>query len=335
MAQTPEIDLAVELAPSHPKGLRLVNPVMVASGTFGWDGYGSDIPDGVDFQRLGAIVAKTVTMSPREGNPYPRLYPESWKRAWQAGECIYLNSVGLANPGIHTILKEKASLWTTWKVPVILSIAGESSAQFAEMAAIVEGTPGIAALELNLSCPNVDSGAQFSHDSYLAYETMSRVKASTSLPVFAKLSPNVPNIAPIAEAVVGAGADAITLTNTIPAMAIGVDELRPVLGAVTGGLSGPALRPIAVGLVHRAAQVVDVPIIGVGGVYTAHHALEFIIAGAWAVQIGSANLANFWAPLEVVDGLKAYMIDHGIVDLSHVRSATQKERSLDGSQGPR
>ncbi len=335
MTGIPPTDLAVELAPRHHQGLSLANPVMVASGTFGCDGFGGNLPEGVDFQRLGAIVAKTVTMSPREGNPYPRWHPDSWTRAWQAGECIYLNSVGLANPGIQTTLEENAPVWATWKVPVVLSIAGESPTQFAQMAAMAEGNLGIAAIELNLSCPNVDSGALFSHDAALASETVARVRASTSLPLFAKLSPNVPDIAPIAEAVVGAGADAITLTNTIPAMAIDVEGIKPMLGAVTGGLSGPALRPIALALVHRAAQVVDVPIIGVGGVYTAYHALEFIMAGAWAVQIGSANLANFWAPLEVLDGLRAYMGEHGIGELSQLRGTAQRERSLDASQEPR
>ena len=324
-----EPDLVVELAPRHPKGLRLSNPVMIASGTFGWDGYGGGLPEEMNLQQLGAIVAKTVTMTSREGNPEPRWHPKSWRKAWQAGESIYLNSVGLTNPGIHAALNEKAPLWSTWKVPVILSIAGESPSQFAQMASMAEGTPGIAALELNLSCPNVDSGAQFSHSPELAHNTILQVKAATSLPVIAKLSPNVPDIVPIAKAVAQAGADTITLSNTIPAMSIDVTASKPVLGAITGGLSGPALRPIAVALVHRTAQAVDIPIIGVGGVYTARDVLEFIMAGAWAVQLGSANLTNPMAPLEVLDGLRTFMGEQGISDLSQLRGTVHGGSNLD------
>ena len=320
---------------------------MIASGTFGWDGYGRGLigtelegqvvhpvargpqlalPEPsvaglpADFQRLGGIVAKTVTMKPREGNPNPRWFPESWP----AGESIYLNSIGLTNPGIGAALAEKAPLWLEWRVPVVLSIAGETVEEFGTMAGMADGTPGVVALELNLSCPNVDNGAWFSHSSEIAGETVERVKAATSLPVISKLSPNVPDIVPIAESVVRAGADAITICNTMPAMAIDLEGRRPVLGAATGGISGPALHPIALALVFRAAQAVDVPIIGVGGVVTAMDALALIVAGATAVQVGSANLADFWSPLAVLDGLQAYLGEHGISDVGDLVGTSWK-----------
>ena len=249
--------LSTEIASRHPIGLRLANPVMIASGTFGWDGYGKGLLEGtpdspglVDFQRLGAVVAKTVTMRPLEGNPEPRWHPTSWRRARDAGECIYLNSIGLANPGIESALEHMAPQWSSWKVPVVLSISGRTVKEFGSMAVMADGVAGVAALELNLSCPNIENGAQFSHSPEMAADTVREVKANTSLPVIPKLGPNVPDIAPIVEAVVSAGADAITLTNTIPAMAIDVETRKPVLGGITGGISGPGLRPVAVALVY-------------------------------------------------------------------------------------
>lgn len=347
---TSGLDLSTELAPQHPVGLKLANPIMIASGTFGWDGYGrgllgedldgqvihpvargSQLPlpeipgtiGRVDFRRLGAVVAKTVTMHSRQGNPEPRWFPQSWRRAQEIGESIYLNSIGLTNPGISSALEEKAPTWVGWKLPVILSIAGESIEEFGVMADMADGTPGVAALELNLSCPNVENGSSFSHTPDVAAETVGRVKRSTSLPVIPKLSPNVPDIVPIAKAVVGAGADAITIANTMPAMGIDVDTRSPVLGGITGGVSGPALHPIVVALVYRAAQAVDVPIIGVGGVFSTKDALEFMMAGATAVQVGSANLADFWAPLEVLDGIQAYLGEQGISNISEIIGAVR------------
>ena len=340
--------LAVDLAPCHPAGLRLRNPVMIASGTFGWDGYGRALvgqdlrgqiihpvstgpqiplpesPDktgSIDFERLGAVVAKTVTMKPREGNPEPRWHPKSWRNAQLAGEDIYLNSIGLTNPGIRNILTEHAPYWVHWNTPVVLSLAGETVEEFGVMAAMADSTPGIAGIELNLSCPNVDNGAAFSHSAQMASETVRLVKDSTSFPVLAKLSPNVPDIVSIAKAVEDAGADAITLTNTVPAMAIDLDSRRPILGGITGGISGPALRPIALVLVYKTSQAVNIPVVGVGGVFKYTDALEFIFAGATAVQVGSANLADFWAPLSVLDGLQAYMDEHGIEHISEIIGA--------------
>lgn len=321
MAPLREPALEVELAPGRSRGLFLRNPVMIASGTFGWDGYGMGLGDSpalpglVDFQRLGAVVAKTVTMRPRVGNPEPRWHPASWRQALEQGEVVLLNSIGLTNPGLEATLSEQAPVWAVWEVPVLLSIAGETVEEFATMASMVEGTPGVSGLELNLSCPNTENGSYFALSAEVAVDTVRRVRSATSLPVVAKLAPNVPDIGAIAQAVEAGGADAITVCNTIPAMGIDIETRQPLLGAGTGGISGAGLHPVAVALVYRASQAVKIPVIGVGGVFASHHAIEFLLAGATAVQVGSANLANFWAPLEVLDGIVSYMGEHGIDDV--------------------
>ena len=329
MLATSQSALGVNLAPGHSRGLRLRNPVMIASGTFGWDGYGLGLGEGpgvpgmVDFQQLGAIVAKTVTMRPRAGNPEPRWYPSSWRRAVEEGNVTLLNSIGLTNPGIEAALMRQAPVWAEWQVPIVLSIAGETVEEFGRMAAMVGETPGVQALELNLSCPNVERGASYALSPDLTGETVRQVKANTPLPVLAKLAPNVPDIAPIAKAAEEGGADALTICNTIPAMAIDVESRRPVLGAVTGGISGPALHPVALALVHNAVQAVSIPIVGVGGVFTAWQALEFLLAGAVAVQVGSANLANFWAPLEVAEGIGDYVERHHLQQVGDLCGALE------------
>ena len=339
MLTTDHSALTVDLAPGHSRGLRLSSPVMIASGTFGWDGYGLGFDEGpgvpgmLDMSRLGAVTAKTVTMRPRAGNPEPRWYPYSWRRvpaelqrlrdeglidplmADRLAETTLLNSIGLTNPGIEAALRDHAPIWARWELPIVLSIAGETVEEFGYMAAMVGDTPGVEALELNLSCPNVEHGATYALSAELTHETVARVRANTSLPVLAKLAPNVPDLVPIALAAQEAGADALTICNTIPAMAIDTETWRPVLGAVTGGISGPALHPVAVALVYNVAPRVSIPIIGVGGVYTAEHAIEFLLAGATGVQVGSANLSNFWTPLDVVEGIAEYMAKH---DIEHV-----------------
>jgi dihydroorotate dehydrogenase (NAD+) catalytic subunit len=316
--------LSVELAPGHPRGLRLANPVIIASGTFGLDGYGGRIPEGLDFQRLGAVVAKSVTLKPRAGNPEPRWFPQSFRRAWEAGERIFINSVGLANPGIEEVLKEKAPLWATWRVPVILSIAGETVQEFRELASMAEGTPGIAALELNLSCPNVERQfLAFGQDPELAATTVREVKAVTSLPVIAKLTPNVADVVPVAEAVAQAGADALCLSNTLQGMLIDITTRKPVLGGITGGLSGPGLKPVALAMVYRTVQRVSTPVIGCGGVFTAADALEFLMAGATAVQIGTANYVNPWIPLQVLDGIRSFMVEQGVGEIGELIGTAQ------------
>ena len=314
-------NLAIDLAPRRRQPLWLTNPIIIASGTFGYDGYGRGIPADMPLERLGAVIPKTVTRHPREGNPEPRWYPTSYREAREAGECIYLNSIGLANPGIEDALETLAPQWARWDATIFLSLSAESIAEFGEMAAMTRGVDGFRAVELNLSCPNIENGAFFSHDAESAAAAVAAVRPHIDLPLLAKLAPNVPDIAPIAKAVVAAGADALTISNTIPALVIDVAEQRSVLGAVTGGLSGPGLRPVAVALVYWAVQAVDVPVIGVGGIFTAEDALQFLLAGAAAVQIGSANLANLWAPFHVLEGLERYLVEREIADIHQIIGA--------------
>ena len=315
--------LAVELAPSHPQGLRLDNPVMIASGTFGYDGYGRGLTPQMDLSQLGAVIPKTFTRYPREGNPEPRWYPESYRVARETGEPVMLNAIGLTNPGIEAGLRELAPEWATWDATVLMSMSADSVDQFGEMSRMAKGIEGFAAIELNLSCPNVEQGDLFSYTAEGTYQAVNAVKRHAEAPVLAKLAPNVPDIVPIAVAAVEAGADALTICNTIPAMTIDLESRRPVLGNVTGGLSGPGLHPVAVALVYKAAQAVNVPIIGVGGIFTAEDALELLLAGATAVQVGSANLADLWAPFKVLDGLRSYLGEHGIANINELIGAVK------------
>ncbi len=315
----------MDLAPRSRRPLRIASPVIIASGTFGYDGFGRGITPEMDLGRLGAVVPKTVTRQPREGNPEPRWHPRSYRRALEAGEFVFLNSVGLANPGIDAALSEMAPQWAELATNVVLSLAADSVDQCAEMTAMTQGVAGFQALELNLSCPNVEDGAVFSHTAELAAAAVGAVRANTDLPVLAKLAPNVPDLTEIARAAVGAGADALTISNTIPAMMIDVETRKPVLGTATGGLSGHGLRPVSVALVYRVAQAVDVPIIGVGGIFEAKHALEYILAGATAVQVGSANLADLWAPFRILNGLRVYLEEAGIRNMGELIGAVQVE----------
>jgi dihydroorotate dehydrogenase (NAD+) catalytic subunit len=296
---------------------------MIASGTFGYDGYGRGITPEMDLSRLGAVIPKTVTREPREGNPEPRWYPRSFREGRETGECIYLNSVGLANPGIEAALQRLAPQWAQWDANVVLSLSADSIAQFREMTAMTRGVDGFKALELNLSCPNIEDGALFSHNARLAASAVEAVRSNTDLPLLVKLAPNVADVIPIAQAVVEAGADALTVSNTLPAMMIDVEARKPVLGGITGGLSGPGLRPVTVALVYRIAQVLDVPIVGVGGIFSARDALEYIMAGATAVQIGSANLADLWAPFKILDELKTYLGENGVSDICDLVGVAQ------------
>lgn len=290
------VDLSVQLAPAHPKGLLLVNPVMTASGTFG---YGIEYSELIDVQMLGAIVCKGTTLKPGEGNPQPRLVETA------SG---VLNSVGLENVGIEAVIKEKAPVWAKWRAPVIVNIAGETIDQYEEIAARLEGVAGISGIEVNISCPNIASdGMEFGTNPKAAAEVAAAVKAVSSLPVIVKLSPNVTDIGEIALAVSEAGADAITLINTVRGMVIDINERRPSLGNIAGGLSGPAIKPIALYMVYKVAGIVDIPIIGCGGISCADDALEFLMAGASAVQVGTANLTSPQAALDVLDGIRQFM----------------------------
>ena len=308
------MNLNVELAPGHKSGLPLANPVMTASGTFG---NGLDYVKVFDIQRLGAIVSKAVTLRPRRGNVQPRI-------AETAGGMI--NSIGLQNIGLEAILRDVAPVWATWRVPVVVNIAGESVGDYAELARRLDGVPGVSGLELNVSCPNVEDGLEFGTDPRAAAEVTAAVRRRTILPVIVKLTPNVTDIVAMARAVVDAGADALTLINTFPAMSIDIEARRPALGWGSGGLSGPALKPIALKMVYEVAAAVDVPIIGCGGVTSGEDAVEYLMAGACAVQVGTATFLNPRAPLDVLEGLEAFMGDHAVEDVHDLIGAAQPQQ---------
>jgi dihydroorotate dehydrogenase (NAD+) catalytic subunit len=306
------LKLSVELAPGNKRGLRLANPVMTASGTFGW---GTEYEHLFDIQRLGAIVCKGTTLKPREGNPQPRLAETP---------CGVLNAIGMQNIGVEAVIREKAPVWAKWRVPVIVNILGETVEEYGELARRLGGVAGISGLEVNIGCPNVEAGgAEFGADPKPAAKVTAAVKQATSLPVMVKLTPNTGDIVGVAKAVAEAGADAISLINTLKGIAIDVSKRRPLLGNVSGGLSGPAIKPVALYMVYEVAGAVKVPVVGIGGIATANDALEFIMAGASAVQVGSANFANPRAPLEVLEGIEGFMAKEGVKDISELIGAAR------------
>ena len=316
-----QVELGVDLAPHNKFHLKISNPVMIASGTFGYDGYGRGMTSEMDLGRLGAVIPKTFTRRPREGNPEPRWDPPSYRQGLEQGDFLFLNSIGLTNPGIEAAMAGLTADWSTYGTTVVLSMSGDSEAQFAEMAAMTRAVSGFQAIELNLSCPNIENGAMFGHSAQLTAAAVAAVRMNTDLPVLAKLAPNVPDVTEIARAAVDSGADALTIGNTVPAMAIDIEARKPVLGAVTGGLSGHGLRPISLALVYRTAQVVDVPIIGVGGIFEAKHVVEYLMAGATAVQVGSANLVSLWSPFSIVDELRDWFASSGLTRIDQVTGA--------------
>jgi dihydroorotate dehydrogenase (NAD+) catalytic subunit len=301
------MNLSVQLAPKHKKGLRLANPVMTASGTFGW---GTEYEYPFDIQKLGAIVCKGTTLKPREGNPQPRIAETP---------CGALNSIGLQNIGVEAVLKEKAPVWAGWRVPVLVNIVGETVEEYSRLAGMLDGVAGISGLEVNIGCPNLKAGGDdFGTRSESAAEVTAAVKAATSLPVMVKLTPNTGDIAGVARAVAQAGADAISLINTPRGMVIDIARRRPLLGNKHGGLSGPAIRPIALYLVYKVAGAVEIPVVGMGGIASSSDALQFIMAGASAVQMGTANFTNPGAPLEVLEGIEEFMKKEGITDINEL-----------------
>ena len=285
--------MGVEIA-----GIPLKNPVMTASGTFG---YGDEFSSFFDLNALGAIIVKTVTMHPRPGNAPPRI-------AETPGGM--LNSIGLQNVGIDLFLKQKLPFLRTLTTPLLVNIAGKSVEEFADLAKRLSDADGTAAIELNISCPNVAGGLDFGTDPRLTYEVVRSVRQATPLPVIPKLSPNVTDVTVIARAAADAGADALSLINTIVGMVIDLDSRRPKLPGATGGLSGPAIRPVAVRMVWEVAQVVKTPIIGIGGIMTGNDAVEFLLAGATAVQVGTANFLDPLAPMKVLAGIESYLTLH-------------------------
>ncbi len=291
-------DLMVDLG----RGLRLRSPVMVASGTFG---YGFDAHQ-VDRTALGAIVTKGTTLRAREGNAPNRIAETP------SG---MLNAIGLQNPGVEHVAAVYAPVWATWDVPVIVNVAGDSVDEYVAVARRLDGMPGIAGLELNISCPNVSNGLQFGVNPRAAAELTRAVRAVTRLPLWVKLTPNVTDIVAVARAVEDAGADALSAINTYVGMTIDVRRRRSVLSRGSGGLSGPAIKPLALHAVWQVAGEVRIPVIGIGGITSPADALEFLLAGAAAVQLGTVNYIRPQAAREVHDGIADYLRAHGLQDL--------------------
>lgn len=289
-------DLRVDIG-----GLVLENPVMTASGTFG---YGREFAELVDLRRIGAVVVKGLSLQPSRGNPPPRIAETA---------CGMLNAIGLENVGVAAFVRDKLPFLRTLSVPVIVNIYGKSVEEYAELAGRLDSVEGISAVEINISCPNVKAGGvAFGVDPEAAYTVVREVRLRTSRPLIVKLSPNVSDITKIAEKAVDAGADALSLINTITGMAVDVARRRPKLANVTGGLSGPAIKPVALRMVWQVVQAVKVPVIGIGGIMTAEDALEFLITGAAAVQVGTANFVNPGATMDILDGIEAYLEQHNI-----------------------
>ena len=308
------------MQPHHPQmgvhiaGLYLKNPVMTASGTFG---YGGEFKDLVDLDRLGAIIVKGLSLKPAAGNPPPRIVETP------AG---MLNAIGLENIGIEAFRKTRLKFLRRLETPVIVNLYGQQAEDYEALATIVDEEPDIAAIEVNISCPNVKAGGiAFGVSAAAAADLTDRIRRRTAKPMIVKLSPNVTDIVPIARAVAAAGADALSLINTITGMAVDVESRRPKLANITGGLSGPAIRPVAVRMVWQAARAVDIPVIGIGGIMNHRDALEFLIAGASAIQVGTANFVNPATTMAIIDGLEDYLQTHQIDDVNDLIGSLQAD----------
>ena len=303
------IDLSVHIA-----GLRLRNPVLLASGTFG---HGAEYAGWMDFTRIGGVVTKTITMQARAGNRPPRTVETP------AG---MLNSIGLQNPGLAGFISEKLPLLTDLPTAVVVSIAGTSVEEFAEMARRLDGLPGVHALELNISSPNMkDGGMLFGCSPKAAHDVTAAVKRAVRTPVIVKLTPNVTDIVEIAVAVEEGGADGVALINTLLGMAVDARSRRPILGNVTRGLSGPAIKPVALAMTWKVAQKVRIPVVGMGGISTAQDALEFLIVGACAVQVGTATFVTPTCALDIVDGIEGYCREVGVQRVGEVVGTLETE----------
>jgi len=289
------VDLRVAIAP----GVVLKNPVLTASGTFG---YGREYASYFDITKIGAVITKGLSLHPKKGNPGLRI---------SETPCGMLNAIGLENIGLELFLAKEMPFLANLGATVIVNMFGNSQAEYTALAERLDGVAGITALEINISCPNVKSGGiQFGTDPVAAASLIAAIRKKTSLPLIAKLSPNVTDITAVAKAVEGAGSDAISLINTLLGMAVDLKRKRPLLGNVTGGLSGPAIKPVALRMVYLAARAVSIPVIGIGGISCADDALEFLLVGATAVQIGTANFINPKIALEVVLGIENYLEQH-------------------------
>lgn len=299
--------LAIEIA-----GIRMKNPVMAASGTFG---FGKEYSDLVDLNKLGAFVTKGTSLEPWEGNPPDRIAETP------AG---MLNAIGLQNDGLDSLIEEKLSWLAQFDVPVIVNIVGKTIEEYAEIARRLDGVEGVAGLEINISCPNVKHGGiAFGIDCAMTSKVVNAVRKATRLPVIPKLSPNVTDIVVMARTCVDAGADAVSLINTLLGTSIDAETRTFRLANITGGLSGPAIKPIALRMVWQVAQAVDVPVIGMGGIMTAEDAIEFLLAGADAIQVGTANFVNPNAAVEIAQGIDSYLERHGFGHVSEIVGAVK------------
>lgn len=290
----PSIDLAVRLGRLH-----LPNPIMVASGTFG---YAREMAGLVDLSRLGGILPKTITPAPRAGNA-----------PWRTVETPagMLNSIGLDNDGVEAFVAGHLPYLATLGPPIVVSVAGHDMQEFIDLAARLDGLPGVAALELNISCPNVSGGVDFGSDPKLCHQVVSGVRAACNLPILAKLTPNVTSIALIARAAADGGADAISAINTCQGLAVDWRRRKPLLGGGMGGLSGPAIKPIALRCVYQVAKAVSIPVVGIGGIATLDDVMEFLVAGCSAVQIGTANFYQPQVTMSLIDRLPAALAELG------------------------
>jgi dihydroorotate dehydrogenase (NAD+) catalytic subunit len=307
------MNLTVQLAPQNKKGLKLANPVMTASGTFG---YGMEYEHLFDIQKLGAIVCKGTAHEPWEGNPQPRIAET---------DNGMLNSIGLQGIGVDALIKEKTPVWAGWQVPVIVNIVGRTVEDYTEVARKLDKVPGVAGLELNISCPNVKAGgSEFGASPETAAKVIEAVKKATTLPVIVKLTPNTGEIVRIAQAVAAAGADALCLINTLKGMAINIKTRKPLLGNTYGGLSGPAIKPVALYMIFEVSKTVDIPIVGCGGITNAEDAIEFFMAGATAIEVGTASFMNPRAPMDVLEGIEKYLRENKIEDLRELISSAHR-----------
>ncbi|HEX7568956.1 MAG TPA: dihydroorotate dehydrogenase [Verrucomicrobiae bacterium] len=287
--------------------LRMQNPVTVASGTFG---YGAEYARLIDLNLLGAVTVKGIRLNPVPGNPTPRTAEVT------SG---MLNAIGLQGPGVDGFIKKYWPFLQSLKVPTIINIWGTTVEEYAEVARRFDALGGVGALELNVSCPNIKAGgAQFGTDCTLLSQVVAACRQATTLPLITKMSPNVPNIAPLAKAAEDSGSDALAVTNSFPAMAIDIRTRKPKLANITGGLTGPAIKPIAIKLVWEAAKAVKIPIIGMGGIQSADDAIEFLMAGATAVEVGTANFYEPQTVLQVIAGIRDYMERNKLSDVREI-----------------
>ena len=311
------LDLTTEIA-----GIRFQNPVTVASGTFGSK---DEYVRYVDYAKLGAIVTKTVTPKPRKGNAMPRIFETP------SG---MLNAIGLQNKGIDDFIENKIPYFRKIKTHLIVNIAGESIEDFVMLAKKLDSQKGVSALELNISCPNVKKGLEFCATPELTFEVVKAIKEATRLPIFTKLSPEARDFLGIAESAIKAGTDALSLINTIRGMAVDIEKCRPLIANVFGGLSGPAIRPIALRYLHEVKRQFQIPVMAMGGIISASDAIEFLITGAHLVAVGTANFVNPGATMEILEGIESYMKRKGHQTFSTLRGSLKTKAAGTGVRAP-